>query len=199
MRRECTCRGMNENCCFCSGSGYIDGARTMTPLVPAGKIKRVKSKAEEKFEQKIAKSRQPIRPITNNCPHCTRTFGSGKKLTHHIISVHADTVQIFRCSYCTKPFLEEYAMNCHMQSCKMKNRRSQSAISKPHGKSSHASQIKRPDARGSGARPNDRRSVYQDPKKERLLDGSRGSHMFRDHGRFGSHSTHDDHGDDSNP
>ena len=186
---------MNENCCFCSGSGYIDGARTMAPVVPAGKIKRVKSKAEKKFEQKIARPRQPIQPISYNCPHCTQTFDSNKKLTGHIISAHANLVQILRCIYCTKPFLDEYAMNSHMQSCKMKNRRNQPALKQPHGKPLRSSQSMQ---RG-GTRPNERKSVYSDPKKERTLDGSRGSHMFRDQGRFGSHSTHDDYGDDSKP
>lgn len=196
MKRECTCHGMNENCCFCSGSGYIEGARTMTPSVPIAKIKRVKSRAEQRFERQLAKPRKLTLPLGRQCPHCKREFPKQKALTHHIISDHADVVQVFRCSNCTKPFLEEFAMNSHMQSCRKKRPAAQ-----PVGKHAPARHpVTGPqNTRGKGARPNTHGSVYQDLKKERPLDGSRGSHMFRDQGRFGSHSSHDDYGDNSKP
>ena len=42
-------------------------------------------------------------------------------------------------------------------------------------------------------------SATGDEDNERQLDGTKGGHIFRDHGQFGSHPVHDDYDDESEP
>ena len=111
------------------------------------------------------------------CKHCNQET-SGKDWARHILTehlVHVDKED--------KTLLRQLVRNPNGKSRRDKKKKKSSTNRSSYQKTAHYT---------SGTMAKDQRA------KERRLDGSPGRE-FRENGRFGSHSLHDDYGDESRP
>ena len=222
--RPCTCGGSNENCSRCYGTGQIQpigGGRT--GVVPhevaptshkspsafsgafgglyvaggaaasAGQPRRRRRRTlgaapftptnARRGREPIIESRRPLQPGMVVCSVChanvlAKNLGKHRRKMHGFRSVPpkqntlAPSSTSVRAEHPRGPRTPRPGVDCRINT-------SRNDVGAPN----------------SGA---DRGDIDH-LRFERRVDGSRGLHEVRDHGQFGSHPVHDDHGDESEP
>lgn len=189
MSLECGCRGANENCFRCQGSGY-----TGTGPSPSA----------AKRPQPRTLSNRSITPGSESKPTTGKTHLDSRSLTKDDVKqIQAAEAQRASLSLFKVRSKIDTTYREHISTSKPKRRRikrgrkstKQTTIGTPPGvaqsqaKSVEGKQLKGPLARA-------RMSRLTDTAAERRLDGSRDYSQFRESGRFGSHPSFDSSNDE---
>lgn len=207
--KECSCHGMNQNCMFCAGSGYISGSKAITSTVPSYKIER---KPNEPFS--LPPNARPLGKFA--CIRCLEPCQSKAELDRHLLEKH-----FRRCEFCDCPIDEKkYRFHLHQNhpadveaknplipcphcASKVRQNRLDLHVFKIHPEHAPKGYVspgeKRKKRNRQRGKERDRERPERREKHLPHLDGSRGFHQFRESGRFGSHPSHDDHGDEGKP
>jgi hypothetical protein len=207
--KECSCHGMNQNCMFCSGSGYISGSRAMTSVVPSYKVER---KLEKPFS--LPPNARPLGKFA--CIRCLEPCQSKAELDRHLLEKH-----FRRCEFCDQ-LIDEKKYKSHLKqnhpadveaknplvpcphcASRVRQTRLELHIFKIHLEHAPKCYVSLGGKRKKRSPKKDevQKRSRQEPREKHSphLDGSRGFHQFRENGRFGSHPSHDDHGDEGKP
>ena len=177
--KPCRCRGMNENCMYCFGSGVVarDISLSQQMLTGAGRdgtvspTKVLAAEAKADYEKRLELERKQnlfiLQPLKLK-PDVTKTRKKKGKRKNQV----GHNTQV----------VQETPLKRSSLSRKKKKRRQ--ALYEP----------KYRDAIGAID------AEYPQDMLERNLDETKDyAHSFRENGRFGSHPSHDGFGDDSEP
>jgi len=213
MRRSCSCGGSNENCMFCYGSGVIDGAREVPSLVPrsgvlgsSGRKSRplkacpVCGARVRRLERHLNKAHNGQNKVTPS-PEASATTvstavtGTSTRPVLSSPSVPARTAVAVRhsdnhpqgftvCSQCGARLLEKHLQR-HFDKVH-RAMKQQTLRSRLHGSG-------RAEPNKTAAPPDQLKNELLQEKLNRSMDATRGyAQSFREHGRYGSHPSHDD-------
>ncbi len=179
--RPCPCGG-RENCSRCWGTGYISTVVEPLAAVEGPMRGRPVKRAVANPPKPLVKGlpayiRPALPPPMVQCPHCSALVGA-KRLERHIQKVHASAsprAGAIREQLATRP---------------MPKKTVPPKASVPVVKAKPATKQRT----SIGA---DRATRTRPPENGR--DGSEGFGQFREGGRFGSHPSFDDFGDESEP
>jgi hypothetical protein len=182
MSRACSCFGSNENCRWCSGSGYLPDPnewfqRSGSPLpVPAGSVRFL--------EREVTMAICPL------C-HCQlREWKLPKHLKKKCPKVRSERVENGNPNLLNRP-ANAPAPNEKLSGKPVTRLRSSgnAHLASPSSKPDHANRSER-----KRTFPED-----HDGRQNRKLDGSRDFAQFRDRGQFGSYPSFDSCDDESHP
>lgn len=193
---SCTCRGENNNCFRCFGTGLVD-----RPLPEVGRPHRNLAEAAARNES-TKQARTPCAqrkkkaqlntyvkqlPVYIKCPDCgevVRHLNKHQRLRHHT-TVNAEVRRVVNLTRCQKCGVMVKNLSKHQK--------------KVHGKGSEELRI----AARKKSRPIQGTSQVENPTslavgETRERDAKHGwGGAFRDHGQFGSYPSHDDMDDES--
>ncbi len=214
MRRSCSCGGSNENCMFCYGSGVIDGARKVPSLVPrsgvlgsSGRKSRplkacpVCGVRVQRLERHLNRAHNGQNKVTLSPEASATTVRmmaagpyTGPVLTspgvpaHTAVAVrHADNPPqgFTSCPRCGARLLEKH-LHRHFD-------RVHKAMKQEIPRSRLVDRSGRPEPNMTAAPPDQLKNELFQEKINRSMDATRGyAQSFREHGRYGSHPSHDD-------
>ncbi len=183
----CGCGGANPNCCHCYGSGAVSPQLTDT-----SPRKRSYKRLPRNFRPSTSPTPVPRdKIIRTTSPQLTVPIKD---------SLGRDEFQLAK-----KELAKDLQMDLPRRRRGGKGRRGNRKRQKRADKRRHSFQAKREKSRSNPPiKQNDDREISKliaqdESRKERELDATKGyAHAFRETGRFGSHPSHDDFGDDSN-
>jgi hypothetical protein len=224
IRRNCTCEGTNENCMFCYGSGFVEGSRQIpsstgtprvvckpaTPMARAprrqyacpicnalvGKLPRHLRRVHQippdppsvttpdpAATSKVTCPASPPVPLGNHpiCLECNLRFGSRGALEQHRRDKHGIGTKKRESAV---PPADRRKARRHRPEKSVRSR---------------APVMNGSPAPKTAVRPDHLRDEIRQQKQERAMDATRDfAHNFREQGRYGSHPSHDDYGDEGN-
>lgn len=204
---DCTCNG-NPNCFNCSGTGIYQKPKKLNAVNLTHKETDKLALQKPSFEQLFRSARRIP------CPHCENFVSKHKYLQH----VKHDCVQkwknvkndekvlkllfnegFYSCPNCLLLIRKKANLDFHVkQGCptyfinKGKNKKVKMGNKKKSKKQKTQTINKAHLEKGLNNCPNPGKET-----DERQFDGSKGYHILRENGRFGSHSTHDDYGEEA--
>jgi len=186
LNKPCSCSGENPNCHKCGGWGYIDDiGKGRAPVGPAG--------LPNKAIVRKGKSRSKQTHYKRDLSQCSECGQLVKRLSRHKRKVHGIATSYSQVA--ARPGL----LKCPYCSSQVRQDRLDSHISLQHP---HYKQKLKLD-RSLTKKPSWNLAVTQiAPSKiiESKLDATRQyAHAFPEHGRFGSHPSHDDFSDEGEP
>jgi hypothetical protein len=202
---------------FCYGSGVIDGAREVPSLVPrsgisgsAGKKSRPLSACPvcgvpvRRLERHLNKCHNGQSNVPPPVATSVRTISAVPTVPSvrpvlkspgamcAVVVRHSDNPRqgLTRCSHCGARLLEKN-LERHLNRVHR--------VMKTTVRSSPLYDSDRPESRKTVVPPDQLKNEMLQERLNRAMDATRGyAHSFREHGRFGSHPSHDDY-DEGNP
>jgi hypothetical protein len=227
MSRLCSCEGSNENCFWCSGSGFVDDSSPIRtdvgPLVFESKltsppervtdhppIQRLANKSrKQKKVHRILSKQEPFfsKPWIVICSECHHTVHT-EQIHTHFKEFHPHSLPkplLFTCSRCRRLVcetrLKKHVRKYHKDLGPISIRDSRQ--SSHDWKSDNSVSTKRTSIKNTSQTNHDKKldtsgNLSLVERQERKQDATRQyAHAFRDRGQFGSYPSHDDYSDES--
>ena len=189
-KKRCSCNGENERCYRCGGSGSYDVVWEGQRTLPDPRELEFVSKAAS--PRKGALAPPLLTPPLLRCPTCKKKFIG---LSAHMLAKHGYSLADYKASLPPPPPINpEELVECPDCSKLLPYRRLFEHLRVIHTKPTAHSSV--PAGTPDGGAPRGHSPAQE--RQERLMDATRDYYAaYRDQGKFGSHSSHDDYGDES--
>jgi len=223
MPRPCSCGGSNENCMRCYGRGFID-ARSRGNIVGRYSAGARRPRRNRKRAQLVAAAKSPPTKKLLNCPLCNFK-GEAMALAHHYEMCRERKRGEVCCLTCRKIVdgrqAEQHLASAHVTAignASSQNRKiaicdkcganvRHDRLSR-HKRRVHGHGSQRPSRKGTIQETTssestalekwkDQKQASQSPLQPNLDATKLYAHSYREHGKFGSHPSHDGFDDES--